>query len=204
MATSEIDICNMALDYCGVRNITSLDEDTKESKKCRMWYDTVRKSLLLNINASFSIGRAILAEVANVKIAYGYEKAYALPTNCLRVLNLNRPTDDTYYQIEGNYLYCDDFHNSQVKIRYISDVKDVTKYDSEFCDCFALKLAEKICFPLTNDEQRENYLKQLAQQKYIETSVKYGNDNKMIVINNPRFRQAKINPEIRNYNYPAK
>lgn len=205
MITSVIDICNMALDYCNVRNITSMDEDTKQSKKCLMWYDTIRKSLLLNMNASFSIKRAILAEVTNIKIAYGYDKAYSLPADCLQVLNLDSPINDRYYQIEGNYLYCEKrFENEEVKIRYIADIKDVTKFDSEFCDCLALKLAEKICLPLTEDEQKTNMLKQFAQQKYIETSTKYGRDNRMIVINTPRYRQAKVFSDIIDFNYPAK
>ena len=65
MAQSVLDICNMALDYCNIRNITSIDESTKEAKKCKMWYDTVRKSLLTNMNATFSIKRAVLAEYAD-------------------------------------------------------------------------------------------------------------------------------------------
>ena len=70
-----------------------------------MWYDTVRKSLLMNINASFSIKRAILAEVANYEPVYGYNKAWALPSDCIQVLNLDSPVCDRFYQIEGNYLY---------------------------------------------------------------------------------------------------
>ena len=205
MITSVIDICNMALDYCNVRNITSLDEDTKQSRKCAMWYDTIRKSLLMNINASFSIKRAILAEAANCEPVYGYDKAWALPSDCIQVLNLNSPVQDRFYQIEGNYLYCGQYsENEQIKIRYIADIKDVTKFDSEFCDCLALKLAEKICLPLTEDEQKMQLIKQLAAQKYIETSAKYGRDNRMIVINKPRYRQSKVFSNIWDFNYPAR
>lgn len=203
MVTSIIDICNMALDYCNIRNITSLEEDTKQSKVCARWYDTVRKSLLLNLNASFSIKRAVLAEVANYKPVYAYDKAFSLPNDCLQVLNVDSPLSDIYYQIEGNYLYTEQ-DNKHIKIRYIADIKDVTMYDSEFCDCLALKLAEKICLALTEDEQKTNMLKQYAQQKYLETSTKYGRDNRMIVINKPRYRDAKVFSEISNSNYPAK
>lgn len=203
MITSVIDICNMALDYCNVRNITSLEENTKASKKCDMWYDTVRKGLLLNMNASFSIKRATLAEVTNAEIAYGYKKAYALPADCLQVLNLGNPVDDNYYQIEGNLFFCN-VESGKVQIRYIADIQDVTKFDSEFCDLLALKLAEKISLPLTEDEQKTQLLKQLAQQKYVECSTKYGRDNRMIVINKPRYREAKVFSEIQNFNYPAR
>lgn len=205
MITSIVDICNMALDYCNVRTITAIDEDTKQSRICDRWYDTVRKSLLLNLNASFSIKRAQLVEVVNFTPVYGYSKAYALPQDCLKVLNVNSPVSDNYYQIEGNYLYYNnDQPQEEVKIRYIADIQDVTKFDAEFCDCLALKLAEKICLPLSEDEQKASLLKQLAQQKYVETSTKYGHDNKMIVINKPKYRQAKYYAEIDDYNYPAK
>lgn len=205
MITSVVDICNMALDYCNVRNITSIDEKTKQSESCKLWYDTVRKSLLMNMNASFSIKRAVLAEVANFTPVYGYTKAYALPYDCLQVLNLDSPISDRYYQVEGNYFYCNQLSEDElVKIRYIADIQEVTKFDAEFCDCLALKLAEKICMRLTEDDQKAGMLKQLAQQKYVETSTKYGRDNRIVVINTPKYRQAKYNSEIQDFNYPMR
>ncbi|MCD8378066.1 MAG: hypothetical protein LUB59_04680 [Candidatus Gastranaerophilales bacterium] len=203
MALATIDICNMALDYCNIRNITSIDENTKEAKKCKMWYDIARKGLLMNINASFSIKRAVLAEYTDYIPVYGYGKAYALPGDLLQVLNLGNPIDDNLYQIEGEYFYCDE-KIEQVFIRYIADITDTTKFDSEFCDLLALKLAEKICPALTEDEQKTQFIKQLATQKYIETSAKYGRDNRMIVINKPRFRQSKVMQGIQNFNYPVR
>ncbi len=203
MITSDVDICNMALDYCSTKNITSLDEKTKEAKKCNAWYDIVRKSLLLNLNASFSIKRARLAEVADYVPIFGYDKAFALPHDLLQVLNLGSPLDDNLYQIEGEYFYCNE-NIKDVYIRYLADIKDVTLFDAEFCDCLALKLAEKICLPLTQDDQRANYIKQLAAQKYIECSTKYGRDNRMIVINKPRYRQAKVFSQNSMTTYPIR
>lgn len=201
MITSEIDICNMALDFCNCRNITSLEEDTKESRKCSAWYDIVRKSLLTNLNASFAIKRAKLVEDANYIEIFGYKKAYSLPRDVLQVLNINDPLGDELYQIEAdNRLYCND-DIKDVYIRYLADIKDVTKFDSDFVELLALKLAEKICVSLTEDEAKSNWIKQLGQQKYVETSTKYGNDNRVVVINVPRYRMAKINAELPRSNY---
>ena len=191
----------MALDFCNCRNITSLEEDTKESRKCSAWYDIVRKSLLTNLNASFAIKRAKLVEDANYVEVFGYKKAYSLPRDVLQVLNINDPLGDELYQIEAdNRLYCND-DIKDVYIRYLADIKDVTKFDSDFVELLALKLAEKICVSLTEDEAKSNWIKQLAQQKYIETSTKYGNDNRVVVINVPRYRMAKINAELPRSNY---
>lgn len=203
MITSDIEICNLALDYCATKNITSFDEKTKESAKCKSWYDIVRKSLLTNLNASFSIKRARLAEVTGFIPIYGYKKAYALPHDLLQVLNLGYPLEDNFYQIESDLFYCDE-QIKEVYIRYIADVKDVTMFDADFIDCLALKLAEKICMPLTNDEQLTNYIKQLAAQKYIECSTKYGRDNKITVINKPRYRESKLFAENYNKSYPLR
>lgn len=204
MITSDIDICNLALDYCNCRNITSLEEETKESKKCSAWYDIVRRSLLTNLNASFAIKRAKLVEDADYEEVFGYKKAYALPHDLLQVLNINDPIRDELYQIESdNRLYCND-DIQEVYIRYLADIQDVTKFDSDFVDLLALKLAEKICISLTEDEAKSNWIKQLAQQKYVECSTKYGNDNRLIVINTPRYRMAKMFAEIPNSNYRLK
>ena len=73
--------------------------------------------------------------------------------------------------------------------------------DDDFVDLLALKLAEKICMPLTEDPEKTNWIKGLAQQKYIEWSTKYGNDNRIIVVNRPRYRMAKVNAEIERANY---
>ena len=204
MITSEIDICNLALDYCAVRNILSFEEKTKESKICNRWYDIVRKSLLMNLNASFSITRARLVEVADYTPVFGYKKAYVLPHDLLQVLNVGEPLNDTLYQIEKNqYLYCDD-NIKEVNIRYIADIKSVVEFDAEFIDLLALKLAEKICMPLTEDPEKTNWIRGLAQQKYIECSTKYGNDNRIVVVNRPRYRLGKMNAEIERANYRLK
>lgn len=203
MIISDVDICNLALDHLNQANITSLDEGSKSSKKCKFWYDVVRKSLLMNINASFSIKRAVLAEVVNFVPIYGYEKAYALPDDCLQVLNLESPLNDEFYQIEGNYFYCNK-QNNNLHIRYIADIKDVSVFDAEFVNLFSLALAEVLCVPLTEDLEKRNFLRQLRKEKYIECSTKYGRDNRITVINKPGYRGAKIFPYILSSNYPLR
>lgn len=200
MATTNVHICNLALYRCKEKTINSMEEKTKSAEVCTAFYDLTRKSLLTNLNATFSIKRAVLAEVADYEPVYGYKKAYALPKDCLQVQCLGDPIDNNLYQIEGNYLY-HDCNVSQTEIKYIADVEDVTKFDAEFIELFALTLASKICEPLTHDTELASYLKKLADEKYIETSVKYGRDNKITVIKSSRFREAKLNAGIENYNY---
>lgn len=200
MATTNVHVCNLALYRCKEKTINSMEENTKSAEVCTAFYDLTRKSLLTNLNATFSIKRTVLAEVADFQPVYGYKKAYALPKDCLQVQCLGDPLDNNLYQIEGNYLY-HDCNLNQTEIKYIADVEDVTKFDAEFIELFALTLASKICEPLTHDTEQANYLKKLADEKYIECSTKYGRDNRITVIKSSRFREAKLNAGIENYNY---
>ena len=52
--------------------------------------------------------------------------------------------------------------------------------------------------------QMKNYLEQIKAKKYVECSVKYGRDNRVIVINKPQFRNARYVAEISNTNYLAR
>lgn len=203
MATTDIHICNLALSRCKEKNITSMSENTKSAEVCSMWYDITRKSVLTNINASFSIKRAVLAEVADYEPVFGHKKAYILPKDCLQVIHLGNPLENNLYQIEGEYLYPAE-PVDKVEIKYIADIEDVTKFDADFIELFALTLASKICEPLTHDTELASYLKRLADEKYIETSTKYGRDNKITVVKSSRFREAKYNAEIEHYNYRIK
>lgn len=202
MINSAVQICNMALKHINVQTITSLEENTKQAQECAFYYDIVRQSLLVNLNASFSIARAQLVEKKDYTPIYGYDKAFALPHNCLQVLNLGDPQFDEYYQIEGDNFYCtNDVHD--VKIRYIKDVKDVNMFDPQFKELLALAIAVEICIPLTEDYNKLAQLEQKKLKKYQECSVKYGRDNRMVVINKPRYRNTKYYPEILNSNYPV-
>ena len=84
MATTNVHICNLALYRCKEKTINSMEEKTKSAEVCTAFYDLTRKSLLTNLNATFSIKRAVLAEVADYEPVYGYKKAYALPKDCLQ------------------------------------------------------------------------------------------------------------------------
>ena len=136
VVSSDVEICNMALDYLNVLNITSLDEGTKQAKKCKALYDIVRKKLLTNLNASFSIERTILTEDANYKIKYldsnkvnyyGYKNAFVIPNDCLQIICVGEPLNNELYQIEGRYLLCN--REKTCPVTYIKDVDNVALYD---------------------------------------------------------------------------
>jgi len=189
MATSPVEICNLALDYLGTNNIESLDERNNDNATlCKRWYDVTRKSLLRDLNASFSIKRASLASSATAPL-YGRTYAFPLPNDCLKLLNVDAPTDEQDYQIEGTSILYDT--EGPLDIRYIYNATAVSQFDDEFKELLALKLALNLSTKVTQDLQRVTLLTQLLDSKYVETSTKYGTDNQVKNISRSRYRESK-------------
>lgn len=198
MVSSSVEICNLALDYLGTGNIISLDEQFNDNAKlCKRWYDVTRKSLLKDLNASFAIKRRTLAVLSETPV-YGRTYQYQLPSDCIKLLNVDSPLDIQDYQIEGDKLLYD--NNSELNIRYIYDCQDVSLFDDEFKECLALYIAANICLKVTQDVQRVNYLMQLKNQKYIDTAYKYAKDNPPKRASHSKFMASKDNLDDYNEN----
>jgi len=190
MASSDVGICNLALDYLGTDNITSLDERNNDNATlCKRWYDLTRKALLRDLNASFSIKRAALAADSTSPL-YGRTYAFDLPNDCLKILNVNSPTDVQDWQIENNKILYDT--EGSLNIRYISNASIVSSFDDEFKELLAIKLALNICAKATQDLERVAFLTKILKTKYIETSTKYGTDNKVKMVSRSKFLASKL------------
>jgi len=65
MATSDVEICNSALQKIGAETITTLSDNTRRAALCNRQYDKVRKKLLRAHPWNFAIRRAALVPVNN-------------------------------------------------------------------------------------------------------------------------------------------
>lgn len=102
-ATSDVEICNLALTELNQRLISSLDsepEDSPQQTYCKLVYNTARRSILECYDWSFALNRVII-EPHNVystdeelirknpnlytKDYFGWNTSYALPADCLKV-----------------------------------------------------------------------------------------------------------------------
>lgn len=88
-----IDICNLALNRIGKRaSVSNIDppDGSDESYSCARFYPLALQTILNAHNWAFATKRASLAKMANVD-ASPWKYGYALPSNCLRVINLQLP-----------------------------------------------------------------------------------------------------------------
>lgn len=138
--SSDVQICNRALQRIGVKRITSLTEDSRNARSCNTAYDSVRKAELRAHPWAFAIKRVALPSDATGP-AFNKTNYFTLPSDYLRLL----PIDQDYnlnsldWIIEGKKIATDD--GAPLNIRYIYDVTDVSEMDALFQEALSAKLA---------------------------------------------------------------
>jgi len=151
---SQVDICNIALSNLGDQLITSMTEANSRARACNLRFDDTRDAVLRTHPWNCATSRATLAVSGTPN--WGYSNSFALPTECLRVLEVDDP--DQEWKIEGRNIVSD---GSSIKIRYIAQVTDTTLFDATLIQAIALRLGYEIAETLTGnlDLKREMWQK---------------------------------------------
>lgn len=146
MATSEVDICNLALAHIGQPKITSLDDINKGARICNQFYPVARDEMLREHPWNFALKRTALAADVSTPV-FGYERQFTLPSDCLRPIE---PEDlSIIWKVESRKILTD--QEAPLNLRYIKKESNVALYDPLFVVALAIKLALFIGQPLTSD-----------------------------------------------------
>jgi hypothetical protein len=162
MASSDVDICNLALQRLGAKPISSLSQDSTAARACSRAYEHSRDSELRAHPWSFARARASLAAESTDPI-FGFAKQYPLPSDYLRILpndaaNVNSNQDD--WQIEGRKILTDD--SSPIQLVYLKQVTDTNEFDALFVELLASRIAVEIAEKVT----QSNTKKDNAEKRY--------------------------------------
>lgn len=137
---SEVDICNLALSHLGEDFIVALTDGTPRADLCTLHYPITRDEVLRSHRWNFAITRAELS--ANTDPAFGWDKSFVLPEDCLRVIEFNDTEIGAIvgeeFAIEGRSLVT---NAETAKIVYVRREDDTTAYDAIFIRALSLKLA---------------------------------------------------------------
>lgn len=162
MATNT-SIANLALQIIGVSTkIESLDQDSPYAREVNSCFNSLRESLLRKFAWNFSKSRAILPALT-AQTVWGELNRYQMPTDSLRLL---RPTDrQVDWELEssdtsGDVIVTRD--TAPLQIRYVVDVTNPAKFDSEFVQVFAARIAQQVCQPITSSAEKQK----LADQAF--------------------------------------
>ena len=176
---SAIEIANRGMTKLGAARISSFDDNNTEARAVKSLYDIARRTLLRRALWNFAKRRTTLAAVAIPAGSEDWDFAYQynLPNDFIRLIQVNdysepvgfnpgRLRDDSPYQIEGNRILTN--YPAPLKIRYIADVTDPTKYDSIFVEAFASQIAFECCETVTESNTKKAALAQETKMWIIE------------------------------------
>jgi hypothetical protein len=165
--TSEVSICNLALQWLGKGRITSLTDGTNEANACKDNFDAARDFVLADADWTFATKRFELPP-STTPPPFGFANRFLVPEEVLRVVAVNEMFDNfskvsfsggNTWQLEDGYILTDD---GVVNMRGVVFVSDPNKFSPGFVQCFAARLAADMAAPLTNSNTRE----QAMEAKY--------------------------------------
>lgn len=181
MASSVVQICNLALSWLGGDLIISLDDETVEAKLCKANYEPLRDAVLEEREWTFAVVRKELAALQSVPL-YGFDKAFQIPPATLRVLQISRGgdsveagADNSRYNTgqgreeridwlrEGSTVVAN--NAERVFARLLTRVTDTTKFSAAFDQALAARIAMDIALPLTNSDKMQQSMTAMYGQK---------------------------------------
>lgn len=154
--TTDVAICNLALDRLGIRSITSIATPTTEVEAVvARHYDEVRREILRRYLFNFAKKYTTLTASTTKTPAFGYSSAYALPADFLRLLSLgdisvNADTDPDLYDMSEGFIFTDYAEDDDtLSLAYVYDATTVTKFDPLFIRVLQLRLARALAYKFT-------------------------------------------------------
>lgn len=177
---SSVDICNLALGRLGIdQNLNSLDQNTRNARMCRKFYDPLRKSVLREHDWIFAEAIVSLA-LASDEEHPDYEFAYGYPSNCLkakRIINVNgKAVLDYEVSLSASgtkkILYT---NVESAQLAYTVDITDANVFDDNFIDALAWRITAELAVPIkgspsTGQYSQEQYTKILSKAKVVDRS----------------------------------
>lgn len=174
---SNVEIANSALTKVGAARITALTDNVKAAREINAIFELRRDYLLCTHNWSFAMTRTSLPALDETP-AWGYTYLYQLPTDCLRVVQVNDTwvvpgladytsgPDSEPYKITGRRIETD--IGAPLKLRYIKRVTDPAQFDAAFVEVFASDLADQVCEALTQSNTKREATRAVLRQSLLE------------------------------------
>lgn len=166
MSTSDVAICNRALNKLGADSIISLTDDNSRARAMNVAYEPVRRAEIRRHRWRFAIKRASLPALSATPISdFAYQ--YQVPNDFLRLIEGGdlqsiadisdyRTRSNAFYSLEGRVILCN--VASPIKIRYLADITDAASFDTCFVETFACRLARETVAKITESTTKEQVL----------------------------------------------
>ena len=190
---SVVNMCNSALNLLGASTIAALTDDTKNAKLCNQRYEPVRNRVFRSHAWNCLHKRVQLAQNSTAPVVE-YSYAYALPSDCLRVLKIHNGTTDSIasaldYKLEGRNIVSDE---GTIYLIYIALDTDPNNYDTYLRESISHQLAADLCYAITNNATlAKNYMaradERLREARFVDSS-----ENSLGTIESSEFTDARL------------
>ena len=190
---SVVNMCNSALNLLGASTISALTDDTKNARLCNQRYEPVRNRVFRSHAWNCLHKRVQLAQNSTAPVVE-YDHAYALPSDCLRVLKIHNGTTDSIatsldYKLEGRNIVTDE---GTVYLIYIALITDPNEFDVYLQESISHQLAADICYGITsNATLAKNYMER-ADERLREARFIDATENALGTIESNEFTDARL------------
>ena len=190
---SVVNMCNSALNLLGASTISALTDDTKNARLCNQRYEPVRNRVFRSHAWNCLHKRVQLAQNSTSPVVE-YDHAYALPSDCLRVLKIHNGTTDSIataldYKLEGRNIVTD---LDTLFLIYIALDTDPNNYDTYLRESISHQLAADICYAITNNATLANNYMGRADERLREARFIDATENSLGIVEANEFTDARL------------
>ena len=190
---SAVDIANSALNLLGASTISAFTDDSKNARLINQRYEPVRNRVFRSHAWNCLHKRVQLAQNSTAPVVE-YSYAYALPSDCLRVLKIHTGTNDSInseidYKLEGRNIVTNE---GTVYLIYIGLVTDPNEYDTYLQESISHQLAADIAYAVTNNATLANNYMTRADERLREARFIDATENSLGTIESNEFTDARL------------
>ena len=184
---ADIDIINAALSKLGEQAILAVTDASAPGRLANRTYADIRDALLREFPWNFATKRASLA-ADPVAPTWGFARKFNLPSDCLRVVELNNDADEDWRN-EGRTIVTD--ITAPLQIIYIGSAQ-VDAMDSTFREALAARLAMEWAEPLSQTSSVVSAMSALYKNKLRVARVADGQEDSTREVTAPSFINARF------------
>ena len=190
---SAVDIANSALNLLGASTISAFTDDSKNARLINQRYEPVRNRVFRSHAWNCLHKRVQLAQNSTAPVVE-YSHAYALPSDCLRVLKIHNGTTDSIassidYKLEGRNIVTDE---GTVFIIYIALDTDPNNYDTYLQESISHQLAADLAYAVTNNATLADKYMTRADERLREARFVDATENSLGTIESSEFTDARL------------
>ena len=190
---SAVDIANSALNLLGASTISAFTDDSKNARLINQRYEPVRNRVFRSHAWNCLHKRVQLAQNSTAPVVE-YTYAYALPSDCLRVLKVHNGTTDSIasnidYKLEGRNIVTNE---GTVYIIYIAIDTDPNNYDTYLQESISHQPAADLAYAVTNNATLAEKYMTRADERLREARFIDATENSLGTIESSEFVDARL------------